>query len=159
MLYQQGDVSVDLNFARFGAKSYAINKINTVEVRNRRPYGQGLPFLFGIIAFACFMTILMDGIGAGSAIGLLLFGALAYWAWQRQKTVEYSLFLMTSSSEAQALSTRDQTEVMGLRDAIETAMTRQHERAVHVQHSMHIPGDGSEMKEAKPASIRQRLLG
>jgi hypothetical protein len=31
-------VSVDRDFARFGSKSYAINKINTVEVRERKPH-------------------------------------------------------------------------------------------------------------------------
>lgn len=34
-------VSVDQHFARFGAKSYAINKINSVEVRRRYPNGRG----------------------------------------------------------------------------------------------------------------------
>lgn len=33
-------VSVDRDFARFGSKSFAINKIHTVEVRARRPHSQ-----------------------------------------------------------------------------------------------------------------------
>jgi len=35
MYYERGDISVDDNFARFGTKSYAINKINSVDVRSR----------------------------------------------------------------------------------------------------------------------------
>ena len=31
--YQRGHVTVDDNFARFGSKSYAINKITSVDVR------------------------------------------------------------------------------------------------------------------------------
>lgn len=31
---------IDDDFARFGAKSYAINKINSVDVRERQPYGR-----------------------------------------------------------------------------------------------------------------------
>lgn len=122
-------VSVDADFARFGNKSYAINKINSVEVRSRRPYGQGAMFVWGLLAIICGLS----GLGqladaAGGAILTLafavLFGFLAWKAWQKSHVVEYQLFLMTSSSEAQAFVSRDGDEVQALRDRIEGAMAR-----------------------------------
>lgn len=120
-------VSVDNDFARFGAKSYAINKINSVEVRERQPHGRGGAILCGIIAFLCFMVALGSlASPEGFSIGAVMFGglfvALAYWQWQRAKIREYLLFLMTSSSETQAFVTRDWSEVEELRDRIEAAM-------------------------------------
>lgn len=158
MLYNHGSISVDLNFARFGNKSYAINKINTVEIRERQPYGQGLAVLFGIITLICLISIFSGS--AGAAVGVILFGALTWWAWKRHKIREYDLFLMTSSASTQAYITRDQDEVLGLRDAVETAMTRQHERTVHVQHGFAPDPDEQDpidMKAARSGSIRQRL--
>lgn len=114
-------VTVDDDFARFGGKSYAINKINSVEVRKRHPYGQSAAFLCGLI------TIIFLFASAGSPAFIVLalvFGFLTYLAWRRAKIVEYQLFLMTSSSEAQAFVTRDGEEVQALRDKIERAMTR-----------------------------------
>ena len=37
------NITVDNDFARFGSKSYAINKINSVEVRERKLGGRGGP--------------------------------------------------------------------------------------------------------------------
>jgi len=104
--------------------------------------------------------VLVNGISSGGAIGLLFFGALTYWAWQRHKIVEYSLYLTTSSSEAQALATRDESQVLELRDALETAIARQHERLVHVHHDVapHPAGTDAGGKNAYPANIRHRLL-
>eukprot|EP00456_Euglypha_rotunda_P014398 TRINITY_DN14515_c0_g1_i1.p3 TRINITY_DN14515_c0_g1~~TRINITY_DN14515_c0_g1_i1.p3 ORF type:complete len:107 (+),score=20.44 TRINITY_DN14515_c0_g1_i1:876-1196(+) len=52
------NVSVDKDFARFGSKSYAINKINTVDVRERKPYGQLGMFIFGVLCFIFGMAAL-----------------------------------------------------------------------------------------------------
>jgi len=128
---QDLEVSVDRDFARFGAKSYAINKINSVEVRERRPFGQGAMFVWGLLALMCglsFLGQLSDGLtGAGLFTLILgtLFGYLAYRSWLRSKIVEYQLFLMTSSSEAQAISSRDGSMIGRLRDRIERAMAGQ----------------------------------
>jgi hypothetical protein len=43
-------------------------------------------------------------------------------AWQKSQIREYQLFLMTSSSEAQAFVTRNREEVLSLRHSIERAM-------------------------------------
>lgn len=122
-------VSVDRDFARFGKKSYAINKINSVEVRERQPHGQGSAFVYGLLAFICLLAGVGGDLEAGGRIMWLLlcgmFGYLTYRAWGRSKIVEYQLFLMTSSSEAQALVSRDGDMIEGLRDRIERAMAGQ----------------------------------
>jgi Family of unknown function (DUF6232) len=117
-------VSVDRDFARFGSKSYAINKINSVEVRRRHPYGQGLMFLSGLLTIIFFLSALGGG-GAGAVVLAVLFGALAIWAWRRSQILEYQLFLMTSSSEAQAITSCDRDMIDGLRSRMERAMAGQ----------------------------------
>jgi uncharacterized membrane protein YebE (DUF533 family) len=126
-------VSVDQDFARFGAKSYAINKINSVEVRDREPHGKFGAYLFGAVAAFVLLGWFgamagPDGVTLSPLIVAAIFAGLAYWQWQRSKIREYHLFLMTSSSETQAFVTRDSDEVMSLRDQIEAAMLH-HSRA------------------------------
>jgi len=115
-------VSVDRDFARFGAKSYAIKQINSVEVRRRYPNGQGAMFVFGLLAVICVVSgAAAGGSGVLIAVGLLS-GVLAFGFWQRSKIIEYQLFLMTSSSETQAISSRDPGTIDALRDRIEQAI-------------------------------------
>jgi hypothetical protein len=114
-------VSVDKDFARFGGKSYAINKINTVEVRERRPHGVAGALVCAFIVLICVLSAAGGG-GAG-AIGIAaFFTVLAYFSWRKSQRIEYQLFLMTSSSEAQALASRDRLMIMNLREQIERAM-------------------------------------
>ena len=117
-------VSVDRDFARFGAKTYAINKINSVEVRARHPHGTAWMFLCGLVALIGLLSFLgsADAFSFGLAV---VFGPLAYMAWKRSKIIEYQLFLMTSSSEAQALTSRDADMIQSLRNRIEAAMIGQ----------------------------------
>ncbi len=67
---------------------------------------------------------------------------------------------MTSSSEVQALTTRDGNDIVELREAIEAAMAGQHERTAHVHHDVSLRAADAEpeMKQARPATIRQRLI-
>lgn len=123
-------VSVDRDFARFGNKSYAINKINSVEVRHRRPYGQGGMFVWGLLCFILALLSLQsfsDATGASMVTLLLamLCGYLAHRAWKKSKIVEHQLFLMVSSSEAQAIASQDGSMIAALRDRIERAMAGQ----------------------------------
>lgn len=123
-------VSVDRDFARFGNKSYAINKINSVEVRQRKPYGQGAMFLWGLLGVIFALTFLgsLSEPGGGNFVVVLLAGVsgfLAYRAWNQSKIVEHQLFVMTSSSEAQAIASRDGDMISELRDRIERAMAGQ----------------------------------
>lgn len=117
-------VTVDRDFARFGNKTYAINKINSVEVRARHPYGSAGTLICGLIAIICFFSAIGGGGGSAFVLGLI-FGALAVWSWRRSKVVEYRLFLMTSSSEAQAIVSRDGAMIDRLRTRIEKAMCGQ----------------------------------
>ena len=117
-------VSVDQNFARFGLKTFAINKINSVEVRARRPFGSGPMVGWGCVAIIALATT-GDGLGAVGYLIALGAGYFAYRAWAKTKVVEYQLFLMTSSSEAQAFASNDGKLIGNLRDRIESAMAGQ----------------------------------
>jgi len=123
-------VSVDAHFARFGEKSYAINKINSVEVRRRQPHGQGAAIGWGLLSLIFGLSFLgsLSNPNGGTVVTLTLaviFGYLAYRAWLRSKIIEHQLFLMTSSSEAQAIVSQDGAMVNGLRERIERAMAGQ----------------------------------
>ena len=109
-------VQVDRDFARFGSKSYAIRQINSVDVRWEHPYGQGAIATFVLLA------VVSLAFGAVAIFLVPLFGFLAFWAWKRSKIVEYKLFLTTSSSEAQALVSRDREHILGIRADIERAI-------------------------------------
>jgi hypothetical protein len=123
-------IKVDNDFARFGSKSYAINKINTVEVRERHPYDRALAAIFGVVALISAVGaigVISEGNLSNGIVSLVIcLGSAygAYWAWQRSNIIEYQLFLMTSSSSMQAYTSRDEYEVMNLRDSIEAAMVR-----------------------------------
>lgn len=131
MRYQNGGISIDDSFARFGAKSYAIDKINTVEVRGEKRKIGCLTFLC-LIGAAFFVIGGIGSIGEGksgsSLLAITIGAALGYAFWrgyQTAKLTDYMLVLTTSSSEVQATETTDQEEVMKMRDAIEAAMVAQ----------------------------------
>jgi hypothetical protein len=122
-------VSVDRDFARFGSKAYAINKINTVDVTYRHPYprqavfGWGLLALFSLLVFGGSVSD-ANASGAGLFAFALcaFFGFLAYRAWQRSKIIEYNLMLVTSSHSVQAIKSRDSAFILDVRGRIERAM-------------------------------------
>jgi hypothetical protein len=126
--YKSETITVDDDFARFGGKSYAINKINTVEVRETKPHGIFALLLFGFLSLTSLLSMLgaiTSGQNPGAAaIMLVVCAGLAFWAWKRRQIVDHHLFLMTSSSEAQAYTSRDGDQVAALRERIEKAMTR-----------------------------------
>lgn len=120
-------VSVDADFARFGGKSYAINKINSVEVRERRPHGIEAAVALALVglllgSLALGTTTSIANVPTGTYVLAASFFGLAYWQWLRSKAREYLLILMTSSSEAQAFASRSLNEVHSLRVQIEEAM-------------------------------------
>lgn len=124
-------ISVDDHFARFGKKSYAINKINSVEVRETAKQGSKAYILWWPLALLLAFSA-KASIDAGASDSALVFGLivifLAYIGWRsfqkRHNTSLFHLFLMTSSSETQALTTPNESLVDKLRDDIEKAMTR-----------------------------------
>lgn len=120
-------VFVDDDFARFGGKSYAINKINSVEVRERKPYSRR-PAILGALCAVLMALAFLGSISApGGPFPIMLgiaavLGWLAWRGFKKAKIREHLLFLMTSSSETQAYIARDQVEVDSLREQIERAM-------------------------------------
>lgn len=113
-------VTVDRDFARFGSKAYAVNKINTVDVTYRHPYPRQATFGWGLLAL---MSLLVFAVSASLALALCAFLCfLAYRAWQRSKIVEYTLVLVTSSHSVQAIKSRDSAFIQDIRDRIERAM-------------------------------------
>ena len=121
-------VSIDNDFARFGAKSYAINKITSVEVREVRDKNNGcLVALFGFIAVVMGVTGLGNLLRSPneaimSLLVAALFGYLTYTMVKKGRQITYHLFLITSSSEQQAYTTSNRDDVYDLRDQIEGAM-------------------------------------
>ena len=123
-------VSIDRDFARFGSKAYAINKINTVDVTYRHPYPRQAAFGWGLLAF---LSLLVFGGSASesnpSGVGFFALALcaflcfLAYRAWQRSKIVEYTLVLVTSSHSVQAIKNCNSALIQDIRDRIERAMS------------------------------------
>ena len=129
MRYQNGDISIDDDFARFGSKSYAIDKINSVDVRSART-GSGcgaflcgavtvLLALFGVAGWTAPNGHTFGGIALAVAA---LFGFLSWRSYQAAKIVIYTLYLTTSSNEGQATQSIDQDEISAMRAAVEMAM-------------------------------------
>jgi len=128
MIYQDGSVSIDTSFARFGSKSYAVKQINTVDVRARQVRGKGwgaLWLLIGVICIAQGWS--KPGGGEGAGTGVIVFGAVlvgvAALLLRRPNIYEYDLMLRTSSGEAQAYTTKDAATIGRLRAAIEQAIS------------------------------------
>lgn len=113
-------VSVDSKFARFGSKSFAINKITSVDVRTvTTPPGKGWIAAVAV-SVLCFLG---SQTSSGMLGGGVLFAAVAWYLYTHKgnETV-HQLFLVTSGSETQAYQSSDQDEVFMLRDSIEEAM-------------------------------------
>lgn len=129
MRYQNGDIAIDDDFARFGSKSYAIDKINSVDVRSAK-VGTGCgAFLLGAIAVACALigvagwTAPNGHTFGGIALALAaLFGLLAWRSSRAANVMNHTLFLTTSSNEGQATQSTDLQEIQAMRSAIESAM-------------------------------------
>lgn len=126
-MFNKNGVSVDQHFVRSGGKSYAINKINSVEVRKKVKAGSK----GWLIAWICagFMALVGFGMfsdGLNGTLALVIAAGLALAGYssfkKRNPTTTFELYLMTSSSEVQAFTTDDATTMRELRDAIEQAM-------------------------------------
>lgn len=127
-------VSIDRDFARFGNKSFAISKINTVEVKAQFPHGRNGVMLWGLL---CTIALLSAAGSAenqspnssGAVVGLA-FAALFAWltcrAWSRSNIVEYQLLLVTSSQSVQAIKSPDRAFIEGVRTQIERAVAGQY---------------------------------
>lgn len=126
--YERGNITVDENFARFGSKSFAIDKVNSVEVR-RQKVGNPWAVVATVIALVCLLIVLPDPGGSPVALILLLvFGFAAFYGYKNPPKDKIHLYRITSSSEAQAFESTNGDEVLDLRDAIENAMVAKTQR-------------------------------
>lgn len=123
-VYSRGHVTIDDSFARFGAKSYAINKITSVEVRTHERVRSGWLFfaIFGGIAMLMGIGSLSTPEKGGSAlfigVGIALLAG-AYFQYRSRITRNFQLILATASGEVQATTSLDPEAIAELRDAIE----------------------------------------
>jgi hypothetical protein len=120
-------VTVDKDFARFGSKAYAINKINSVDVTYHHPHNRHAPLLWGMAA----LVLVLTGIGGGSDDGGIMPGVIligifcgfmAWRAWHRSKIREYRLMLATSSGSVQAVTSRNEDFIFEIRQRLERAI-------------------------------------
>jgi len=123
-------VSVDNDFARFGAKSYAINKITSVEIREIKSQNAGC--MAALLGGACLLSLAITFGFPPFFLFALVFGAGAYLAWKKSKQITYQLFLITAASEQQAFESLDRDAVYGLRDEVEAAMLH-HSRGLNTR--------------------------
>lgn len=121
MIYKNGGISIDRHFVRIDSKSYAIDKINSVDVRSEIKTG----CLWMIIAFIA-MICLFSAIGSGTIGGwitFLFFAGITVIAFIKRPRRKFILILATSSGEVQALTDFDEVNIVKLRTGIEQAMT------------------------------------
>src|SRR3546814_2522601 len=83
MLFQQGTISVDERFARFGEKSYAINKITSVEVRSETKKGSSAFLAWWLIALT-FAVSAIATLSAVSAVFALIFVGVGWTSWKKR---------------------------------------------------------------------------
>lgn len=124
MGFDSGAVSVDEKFARFGSKSFAINKITSVDVRSEtKPASKGYLGLWAVSALCVIGAVQAS---EGQFFLLLVAAVAGYFGWVSYKKSEevttYRLFVVTAGSEAQAYETTDGIEIAALRTALEDAM-------------------------------------
>lgn len=115
-------VSVDRDFARFGSKSYAINKINTVDVEQHRPHSRNAAIVWGFLALLTAAFLAGGGVSIGLVALFAFFAFMAWKAWQQSSIVEYRLVLATSSGSVQAVKSRDVDFIFDTRRQIEQAI-------------------------------------
>ena len=120
--YQRAHVTVDDHFARFGSKSYAINKITSVDVRAERK-DRSLWLILAIIG-ALFIIVGIEPLISQGNPAVLMVGALlaipAALLFPKRTSWSYHLILATSAGEVQATTSESREAIDELRAAIET---------------------------------------
>ena len=125
--YQRGQVTVDAHFARFGSKSYAIDKINSVDVRVEKRAGclwisvAAIAAILGLAAIGNSVSATANGSGQGWGL-FVVAAAFAFILYRARPKPLYHLMLATSSGEVQATKSTDKEAIGELREAIEAAM-------------------------------------
>ena len=123
-MYQHGFVSVDDKFVRIASKSYAINKITSVDVREQvTPGKSGYAFLWVIGA-----VLAIAGIAQQAPYLFIMAAVCAGFGWrhwEKRKPVSlFQLYLVTAAGETPAHAEFDYDTITEMRAAIEEAMSR-----------------------------------
>lgn len=121
--YQRAHVTVDDHFARFGSKSYAINKITSVDVKTDEKRSSA--WLFVGIFGSLFLVSAFGMLGKGDSgtpvtalIGVAMI-ALATFLYPKRISRSYVLMLATAAGEVQATTSTDGNAITELREVIE----------------------------------------
>lgn len=116
---------IDADFAKFGNKSYAISRPNSVKVRKCHPAALAATAVFSFLAVVAFCCVVLDSPFGLSLLLIMtpIFSGAAYWSWSQYRKVQYSLYVTISSREAQAYVSRDEDEVLNLRHQVEAFMS------------------------------------
>jgi len=121
--YQRANVIVDDHFARFGSKSYAINKITSVDVKEdirERSGWIAFAILSGIFAIAAFGSVMAgEGPTAGYVVIAAILAIPAYLKFRNRRSENYTLMLATAAGEVQATQSPNREAIIELRDVLE----------------------------------------
>ncbi|WP_276120362.1 DUF6232 family protein [Pararhizobium qamdonense] len=113
--FNQNDVKIDKNLARFGTTSYPIANIGSVSVKKLGAGGQapigGLIALFGI-----YLALLQHKTALG--VGMIVVGVVMYYLAKPK----YAILLRTSSGDQQAFESKNESLVSEIKNALETAI-------------------------------------
>lgn len=123
MIFNNGVVSVDAHFVRVGTKSYAVDKIGSIDVRNRFVKGSSGYVVLWVLAALCAVLALINLSGGWFVLALILGIAGLPSFRKRHSHTFFGLVLLTNAGETQAFESTDGEEIMDIRDAIERAMT------------------------------------
>ncbi|WP_420822460.1 DUF6232 family protein [Sphingomonas crocodyli] len=119
-------VFVDHETVRFGSTLVKLTDIDRVEVRSRKPHSRAVSwvaFLLAIFMFPMIFVATTSSDRFNALIMVLVFSLVAWIWWQRAKIVEYSLYLITGSSETRACGSREHHDIVQMREQIEQAMS------------------------------------
>lgn len=123
-IYQRDQVTVDENFARFGSKSYAINKITSVDVHVHETRRNGWLFaaIFGAIMLLAGLSSLgiPDNDPPFMSFGIaIVCGVFAVTGYRNRLSRHFELMLATAAGEVQATRSPDGDAIQELREVIE----------------------------------------
>lgn len=124
MIFNNGLVSVDEHFVRVGTKSYAIDKIGSIDVRTRFVKGTN-GHLIAWVAAAVVAVLAVINRSEGYALFALILAIAGLPSYRKRHSYTFfSLVLLTNAGETHAFESTNSEEIMDIRDAIERAMTR-----------------------------------
>lgn len=123
-IYEKADIKITNLRAVFGAKTYSISNITSVEAQRIDPSGCAPAFfiLGGILLTAVGAMAAMDG-----SYGILIFGLcllIPGYFISRQQKPSYAVSLTTASGEVKAYTSENQETIQEIVNALNEAIIR-----------------------------------